>query len=207
MGLPGARALQVPLRRLGDRAADAAVRPGLGQRINGVKLWVDIGPLQFQPGELAKIFLVVFLAAYLRDKREALAVGRLKDVGPLLAIWGAAMLVLVQTSDLGSALLNFGIFLAMLYAAGRAAFVGAGSSCSRAAPRSSTTGSTASSSASRSGSSWTDDKVYCALNGAMEYRQNCDSYQLVKSLYSIANGGYGGPASATGRSTPSTGRG
>ena len=53
---------------------------------------------------------------------------------------------------------------------------------------------------------WTDDKVYCALNGAMEYRQNCDSYQLVKSLYSIANGGYG-TGSATGRSTPSTGRG
>ena len=39
---------------------------------------------------------------------------------------------------------------------------------------------------------WTDDKVYCAINGALEYRQNCDSYQLVKSLYSIANGGYGG---------------
>jgi cell division protein FtsW (lipid II flippase) len=39
---------------------------------------------------------------------------------------------------------------------------------------------------------WTDDKVYCAINGTLEYRQNCDSYQLVKSLYSIANGGYGG---------------
>src|SRR4029453_1708499 len=67
---------------------------GLGERINGVKLWVSIGPLQFQPGELAKVFLVVFLAGYLRDKREALAVLRLKDIGPLLAIWGAAMLVL-----------------------------------------------------------------------------------------------------------------
>ena len=95
--------------------------PGLGQRVNGVKLWVEIGPLQFQPGEIAKIFLVIFLAGYLRDKREALARGRLKDFGPLLVIWGAAMLVLVQTSDLGSALLNFGIFLAMVYAAtGRA---------------------------------------------------------------------------------------
>jgi cell division protein FtsW (lipid II flippase) len=91
--------------------------PGLGQRVNGVKLWVEIGPLSFQPGEIAKIFLVVFLAGYLRDKREALARGRLKDFGPLLAIWGGAMLVLVQTSDLGSALLNFGIFLAMVYAA------------------------------------------------------------------------------------------
>jgi cell division protein FtsW (lipid II flippase) len=39
---------------------------------------------------------------------------------------------------------------------------------------------------------WTDERVYCALNGKLEYRQDCDSYQLVKSLYSIANGGYGG---------------
>ena len=49
--------------------------------------------------------------------RVALARGRLKDLGPLLVIWGAAMLVLVQTNDLGSALLQFGIFLAMLYVA------------------------------------------------------------------------------------------
>ena len=168
--------------------------PGFGRTINGVKLWVDVGPLQFQPGEFAKIFLVVFLAAYLRDKREALARLSLKDVGPLLAIWGAAMLVLVQTSDLGSALLNFGIFLAMLYAAtGRASFVAAGlmlfaggaallyDALSRVQQR-----------VTVWLEPWTDEKVYCALNGEMELRQNCDSYQLVKSLYSIANGGYGG---------------
>ena len=168
--------------------------PGLGQRVNGVKLWVDIGPLRFQPGEIAKIFLVIFLAGYLRDKREALARGRLKDFGPLLAIWGAAMLVLVQTSDLGSALLNFGIFLAMVYAAtGRLSFVLAGlalfaggsallyDSLSRVQQR-----------VTVWLQPWTDEKVHCSINGLLEYRQNCDSYQLVKSLYSIANGGYGG---------------
>ena len=168
--------------------------PGIGQRINGVRLWVEVGPLQFQPGEIAKIFLVVFLAGYLRDKREALARGRLKDFGPLLAIWGGAMLVLVQTSDLGSALLNFGIFLAMLYiATNRFSFVLAGlalfaggaamlyNSLDRVQQR-----------VTVWLEPWTDDKVYCAINGALEYRQNCDSYQLVKSLYSIANGGYGG---------------
>ena len=168
--------------------------PGLGQRINGVKLWVEIGPLRFQPGEIAKIFLVIFLAGYLRDKREALARGRLKDFGPLLLIWGGAMLVLVQTSDLGSALLNFGIFLAMLYAAtGRVSFVLAGLALfaggaallydrlDRVQQR-----------VTVWLEPWTDDKVYCSVNGAFEYRQNCDSYQLVKSLYSIANGGYGG---------------
>jgi cell division protein FtsW (lipid II flippase) len=168
--------------------------PGLGERINGVKLWVSIGPLQFQPGEIAKVFLVIFLAGYLRDKRESLARGRLKDVGPLLVIWGGAMLVLVQTSDLGSALLNFGIFLAMLYVAtGRLTYVAAGlvlfaggaavlyNALDRVQQR-----------VTVWLEPWTDDKVYCALNGALEYRQNCDSYQLVKSLYSIANGGYGG---------------
>ncbi len=168
--------------------------PGLGQRINGVRLWVEIGPLQFQPGEVAKIFLVVFLAAYLRDKREALAQGRLKDFGPLLAIWGAAMLVLVQTSDLGSALLNFGIFLAMLYVAtnrlsivatGVLLFAGGAAVLYNALDR-------IQQRVTVWLEPWTDDKVYCGLNGLMEYRQNCDSYQLVKSLYSIANGGYGG---------------
>ena len=69
--------------------------PGIGTTVNGARLWVHVGSFQFQPGELAKIALIVFLAAYLREKREVLAQGRLKDVGPLLLIWGAAMLVLV----------------------------------------------------------------------------------------------------------------
>jgi cell division protein FtsW (lipid II flippase) len=168
--------------------------PHLGREVNGVKLWIRVGPLQFQPGELAKIALIIFLAGYLRDKREALARGRLKDLGPLLAIWGAAMLVLVQTSDLGSALLNFGIFLAMVYAAtGRLVYVGAGIALFLAGSAGLYT------SLSRVHQRvtvwlhpWTDVKIYCAINGKLEYRQNCDSYQLVKSLYSIANGGYGG---------------
>ena len=98
--------------------------PGIGETVNGARLWVHVGPLQFQPGELAKIFLIVFLAGYLREKREVLAQGRLKDLGPLLVIWAAAMLVLVATNDLGSALLYFGIFIAMLYiATARLSFV------------------------------------------------------------------------------------
>jgi cell division protein FtsW (lipid II flippase) len=101
--------------------------PVLGTSVNGARLWVHVGSLQFQPGELAKVFLIVFLAGYLREKREVLAQGRLKDFGPLLLIWGGAMLVLVETNDLGSALLYFGIFLAMLYVAtGRFLYVGLG---------------------------------------------------------------------------------
>jgi cell division protein FtsW (lipid II flippase) len=168
--------------------------PLIGERVNGVRLWVHVGPLQFQPGELAKIFLIVFLAGYLREKREVLAQGRLKDLGPLLAIWGAAMLVIVQTADLGSALLNFGIFLALIYVAtGRALFVAVGialfvggatllyQALDRVQER-----------VTIWLHPWTDERVPCALNGQLEFRQDCASYQLVKSLYSIANGGYGG---------------
>ena len=92
--------------------------------MNGSRLWVHVGGLQFQPGELGKIALIVFLAAYLREKREVLAQGQLKDWGPLLVIWGGAMLVLLATGDLGSALLYYGIFLALLYVAtARVAYV------------------------------------------------------------------------------------
>ncbi len=165
--------------------------PGLGERVNGVRLWVELGPFRFQPGELAKLCLIVFLAGYLRDKREALTAGRLKDLGPLLVVWGAALLVIVQTSDLGSALLNFGIFLAMLYVAtGRLTYVltglglfGGGAyglyhAIGRVEQR-----------VTVWLQPWTDERVYCALNGKLEFRQDCASYQLVKSLYSIGNGG------------------
>ena len=181
--------------------------PGVGERVNGVRLWVRVGPLQFQPGELAKIFLILFLAGYLRERREVLAQGRLKDLGPLVAIWGAAMLVIVQTDDLGSALLNFGIFLAMLYVAtGRALFVAIGLGLFVA-------GSAALYNALAHVQDrvtiwlhpWTDERVYCALNGRLEYRQDCASYQLVKSLYSIANGGFGGTGLGEGTFTSTDG--
>jgi cell division protein FtsW (lipid II flippase) len=108
--------------------------PGIGRTINGATLWVDVGPLVFQPGEIAKVLIVVFLAGYLRDNREMLSFGvgsgRLpspKHLGPLLLIWGGAMLVLFQTRDLGGALLYFAIFLVMLYTAtARWSFVAVG---------------------------------------------------------------------------------
>jgi cell division protein FtsW (lipid II flippase) len=98
--------------------------PGLGRTINGASLWVGVGPIVFQPGEFAKVLLVVFLAGYLRDNRELLSMGSgrfgvpsPKHFGPLLVIWGGAMLVLFQTNDLGGGLLYFAVFLAMLYVA------------------------------------------------------------------------------------------
>ena len=178
--------------------------PGLGQRVNGVRLWIHVGGLQFQPGEIAKLFLVLFLAGYLREKREVLAQGRLKDLGPLLAIWGAAMLVLLQTSDLGSALLYFGVFLGMVYVAtgrltyvvgGGALFLGGSAALYTALTR-------VQERVTIWLSPWTDHRIYCPLNGQLDYRQNCQSYQLVKSLYSIAHGGFGG--TGIGRETTTT---
>jgi cell division protein FtsW (lipid II flippase) len=168
--------------------------PGIGESINGSRLWIHFGGLQFQPGELGKIALIVFLAAYLREKREVLAQGSLKDWGPLLVIWGGAMLVLFATDDLGSALLYYGIFVAMLYVAtARISFVAGavglflvGSyAVSQGTPhvRDRVTNWL---------SPWTVKKIYCPTNGLHELRQNCQSYQEVQSLYSIGHGGFGG---------------
>ena len=168
--------------------------PGLGTTVNGARLWVHFGPLQFQPGELAKIALIVFLAAYLREKREMLAQFRLKDIGPLLVIWGGAMLVLVETNDLGSALLYFGIFLGMVYVAtGRGAYVMTGAVLFLVGSY----GAYRSISHVRDRVTiwlhpWTVHKVYCPISGKPALRQDCQSYQLVKSLYSIGNGHFGG---------------
>ena len=85
--------------------------PGLGQQVNGAYLGVGIGPISFQPAEFGKIAIIIFLAAYLRDTRQVLVQGSrrilgvtippLKHFGPLLVVWGAAMVMLVFIRDLG----------------------------------------------------------------------------------------------------------
>jgi len=101
--------------------------PGIGEQVNGAYLGIDLGPLSFQPAEVAKICVVIFLASYLNEKREVLVIGArkvlglilppLKHFGPLLVVWGAAMLMLIVIRDLGSSLMFFGAFLAVLYVA------------------------------------------------------------------------------------------
>ena len=108
--------------------------PFIGKTINGAHLWLAIGGLTFQPGELAKIALTVFFAGYLVTRRDSLAaVGRkflgvrlprARELGPILAIWSVSLLVLVGEKDLGTSLLYFGLFLVMIYVAtGRAIYV------------------------------------------------------------------------------------
>ncbi len=181
--------------------------PGLGESINGARLWVHVGGLQFQPGELGKVALIVFLAAYLREKREVLAQGRLKDWGPLLVIWGGAMLVLFATDDLGSALLYYGIFLGMLYVAtARIAFVAAGFGLFLAGAAAVYQGTPhVRERVINWLQPWTTHKIYCPFNGQMAFRQDCQSYQEVQSLYSIAHGGYGGTGLGSGVFTTTSG--
>jgi cell division protein FtsW (lipid II flippase) len=96
--------------------------PGIGGATNGAFLAISLGPIQFQPGEFAKLGIVIFLASYLNDTRDVLVRGRiprisLKHMGPLLLIWGLAMVMLIFIRDLGTSLMFFGGFLALLYVA------------------------------------------------------------------------------------------
>ncbi len=101
--------------------------PIIGATVNGATLWVRIGGLTFQPAEAAKIFLTVFFAGYLVVTRDSLAlvrtkvlgigVPRARDLGPILIVWVVSLGVLVFERDLGTSLLFFGLFVAMLYIA------------------------------------------------------------------------------------------
>jgi cell division protein FtsW (lipid II flippase)/cell division protein FtsI/penicillin-binding protein 2 len=96
----------------------------IGREINGAKLWLRIGSLSFQPAEIAKICLVLFLAAYLSEYREVLSVSTRKvlgvhlpaarHLGPLVLMWLVSLVVLVAEKDLGSSVLFFGVFLVMI---------------------------------------------------------------------------------------------
>jgi cell division protein FtsW (lipid II flippase) len=107
--------------------------PGIGQQVNGAYLDIHFGSVSFQPSELGKVAIVIFLASYLRDNRQVLVTaGRrvlgltippMKQFGPMLIVWGAAMGTLLITRELGTSLMFYGAFLALLYVAtGRFSF-------------------------------------------------------------------------------------
>jgi cell division protein FtsW (lipid II flippase) len=109
--------------------------PGIGDQVNGAYLGVHIpGLFVFQPAEFAKIGLVIFLASYLRDTRQVMVMGArrilgvtippIKHFGPVVVIWGIAMLIMLVLRDIGSSLMFYGGLLAVLYVAtGRLSFV------------------------------------------------------------------------------------
>jgi cell division protein FtsW (lipid II flippase) len=169
----------------------APMLPFIGKTINGASLWLSIGGLTFQPGELSKIALCVFFAGYLVQRKDSLAmtgrtilgiqIPKARELGPILAIWIISLLVLVVQHDLGTSLLFFGLFLVMIYTAtGRAIYtvVGLGMFVTGALV------------ASRS-IDYVTKRFDAWLNPFDEAHYNAigGSYQLVQGLFGFAHGG------------------
>ena len=99
--------------------------PHFGENINGARLWVIVGPISFQPVEIAKILLVFFFASYFAANRELLStptqrIGARNIVPPrvllpILFAWGFAMAILAAENDIGFALLLFALFISLLW--------------------------------------------------------------------------------------------
>ncbi|EAR26180.1 cell division membrane protein [marine actinobacterium PHSC20C1] len=165
--------------------------PGIGATRFGARLWVEIGAFSFQPGELAKIALAVFFAGYLVSARDSLSmVGRkflgmtfprARDLGPIIVVFVASMLVLIFQRDMGTALLYFGLFLVMIYVAtGRASWILLGM-------------------AMFLGGAFVASRFLTYISGRLDawldpfnpavYEANGGSYQLVQGLFGLADGG------------------
>lgn len=164
--------------------------PVIGRTINGATLWIGIGDLTFQPGEIAKVLLAIFFAGYLVSRQAQLSeigsqilgirIPRAKDLGPILLFWIASLGVLVLQKDLGTSILYFGLFLVMIYTAtGRGFYVGIGIVMI-------TTGALVASRlfdyVGRRFDSWLDP--FSQAN----YEAAGGSYQLVQGLFGMANG-------------------
>jgi cell division protein FtsW (lipid II flippase) len=158
--------------------------PLIGAQVNGAFLAIKLGPIQFQPAEFAKIGIIIFLASYLGETRDVLVRGRmprlsLKHFGPLLVVWGAAMLLLVFIRDLGSSLMFFSGFLALLYVAtSRISLVAVGAAmfAAGAAFFASTVGHVS-------------DRVSIWLDPFRPKIVDDEGYQLAQSLFAQADGG------------------
>lgn len=175
--------------------------PGIGREVFGARVWIGIGPFSFQPGEIAKIFLAVFFAGYLVQRRDSLSmVGRkvlgirfprARDLGPILVLWALSMSVIVFQRDLGTALLYFGLFVVMLYVAtGRTSWIVVGGGlfavgavvASQVLP-------------------YVNDRFTAWLNpfDQTRYEEIGGSYQLVQGLFGLSNGGLIGTGLGQGR--------
>jgi cell division protein FtsW (lipid II flippase) len=175
-----------------------AVLPASISEVNGAKIWIRLAGFSIQPGEFAKICLVVFFAAYLVDKRDVLALAskkvaglelpRGRDLGPVLLAWVLSILVLVFERDLGSSLLLFGIFVVMLYIATERAswlFIGLGLFA---------------------GGALIAYQVFGHVRARVDvwldpfaYYPNEGGYQLVQSLFGLGTGGLFGAGLGGGR--------
>lgn len=178
------------LLALGAVALIASTFTPLGYEVNGARLWVAIGPVNFQPSEFARIALIVFFAGYLAEKRDVLAatsrtilgiqIPALKYFGPVALVWAASLGLLVFEKDLGSSLLFFAVPLLMLYAAtGRTAYIILGTVLFAA-------GSTV--------AYFLFDHVRLRVRAWIDPWQDPDGegFQILQSIFNIADGGLTG---------------
>lgn len=164
--------------------------PGIGREINGARIWASVGPVNFQPGEFAKIVLAVFFASYLVERRELLGMVTWprfrpvlpdpKHLGPLLLAWGVSLLVMTAEKDLGSSLLFFALFILLLWVATeRVAYLGVGGALFGAG----------------TWFAWTSfshvrDRITIWLN---PWQDSADrGFQVIQSWFALAWGGIGG---------------
>ncbi|WP_156044215.1 FtsW/RodA/SpoVE family cell cycle protein, partial [Cellulomonas sp. HZM] len=176
--------------------------PHIGQQINGARIWVRFGSVGMQPAEFAKITLAIFFAGYLVTNRDTLALAgpkvlglqlpRARDLGPILIVWAASLAVLVLERDLGTSLLLFGMFVAMLYLAterlswvviGMVLFVGGALAAARAF--------------AHVGARF--DAWLNAMDPEVYQRSPGGSWQLVQGLFGMAGGGLFGTGLGQGR--------
>ncbi|MFJ2355718.1 FtsW/RodA/SpoVE family cell cycle protein [Frigoribacterium sp. NPDC087798] len=175
--------------------------PGIGREGLNARVWIDIGPFSFQPGEIAKITLAIFFAGYLVTARDNLSLmgpkilgmrfPRPRDLGPILIVWLVAMGVLIFQRDLGTSLLYFGLFLVMIYVGtGRASWIvlGVGLFLGGALIASTFLG-------------YVQGRFAAWLNpfAQSEYDAVGGSFQLVQGLFGLANGGLIGTGLGQGR--------
>jgi cell division protein FtsW (lipid II flippase) len=169
--------------------------PVVGRNINGSRLWIRFGTVTFQPGELAKIVLAIFFAAYLVEKRELLSEfrisrGRLPNpraVGPIALAWAASLLVMVAERDLGSSLLFFALFISMLWVAtGQGAYLGVGLALFVAG-------------AYGAYSAFNHVKTRVLVWIDPWSRQADQGYQLAQAAYAFGSGGFAGSGVGLGR--------
>jgi len=165
-----------------------------GQEVNGARLWIRFGPLQFEPVEVIKLLIVLFMASYLNDTADVIARTRpwslranAKYLGPLFLGWGVSMGILVFEHDLGMAVLLLATFVAMLYVATRRIDLVAGATA--VFGLAAWWAATHYSYVERRIAVW-KDPFHDPLGAG---------YQAVQSLFSLANGGLFGTGYGLGR--------
>jgi peptidoglycan glycosyltransferase len=175
--------------------------PGIGVSVGGARIWISVGPIGFQPGEIAKICLAIFFAGYLTERRELIAAGTWrvgpfnlpepKYLFPIVMAWAFTVIVMVGEKDLGSSLMFFTLFVVLLWVATeKASFLVIGTAMFAAAAF----------------VAWelianVQNRVNLWLDPWSRYDQPRGGYQVIQGLFAMGSGGIGGAGLGLGTPT------